>query len=161
MISLDPLSNIKLAVTLQHNSCSKADILWQHTINLLPLASAINSIYGHTTVVLSKTSAPHPYPLTELTVPLPMEPLNHAFMTWRSISVLSGPVKRLKMILEWNIYSQNIWRRVVDKRYSFYSLVSAEMFTQSPFPSRPVHTETISILQGIFQSSWQHIVHKL
>ena len=24
-----------------------------------------------------------------------------------------------------------------------------------------VHTETISIPQGIFQSSWQHIVHKL
>ena len=47
------------------------------------------------------------------------------------------------------------------KRYSVYSLVSTEMFTRPSSPSRPVHTETISIPRGIFQSSWQHIAHKL
>ena len=31
------------------------------------------------------------------------------------------------------------------KRYSVYSLISTEMFTQSSSPSRPVRTETISI----------------
>ena len=47
------------------------------------------------------------------------------------------------------------------KRYSVYSLVSTEMFTQPSSPSRPVDLETIPIPQGIFQSSWQHIVCKL
>ena len=35
------------------------------------------------------------------------------------------------------------------------------MFTQPSSPSRPVHTETISIPRGIFQSNWQHIPHTL
>ena len=47
------------------------------------------------------------------------------------------------------------------KRYSVYSLASTEMFTRPSVPRRPVHTETISIPRGIFQSSWQHIAHKL
>ena len=46
-------------------------------------------------------------------------------------------------------------------RYSVYSLVSTEALTRPSSPSRPVHTETISILWGIFQSNWQHIAHKL
>ena len=47
------------------------------------------------------------------------------------------------------------------KRYSVYSLVFTEVLTRPSSPSRPVHTETISIPRGIFQSSWQHIARKL
>ena len=36
-----------------------------------------------------------------------------------------------------------------------YSLVSTKVLTQPSSPSRPVHTETISVPQGIFQSNWQ------
>ena len=36
------------------------------------------------------------------------------------------------------------------KRYSFYNLVSNEMFTRPSSPSRPVLRETISIPRGIF-----------
>ena len=35
------------------------------------------------------------------------------------------------------------------KRYSVYSLVSTEALTQPSSPSRPVHTETISIPRGL------------
>ena len=42
-----------------------------------------------------------------------------------------------------------------------YSLASTEMLTRPFSPSRPVHTETILIPRGIFQSSWQHKAHKL
>ena len=43
-----------------------------------------------------------------------------------------------KITLRYSVYSQ---------RYSVYSLVSTEMFTQPSFPNRPVHRETISIPQ--------------
>ena len=47
------------------------------------------------------------------------------------------------------------------KRYSVYSRVSIEALTQTSSPNRPVHTLTISIPRGIFQSNWQHIAHTL
>ena len=42
---------------------------------------------------------------------------------------------------------------VLAKVFGFYSLVSTDIFTRPSSPSRPVHTETISIPRGILHSS--------
>ena len=44
-----------------------------------------------------------------------------------------------------------------------FSLVSTEALTRPLLPplAGTVHTETISISRGIFQSNWQHIAHTL
>ena len=62
---------------------------------------------------------------------------------------------RRALLFEWRSEHVHI------ERYSVYSLVSTEVLTRPSSPSRPVHTETISISQGIFQSNWQHIAHTL
>ena len=57
--------------------------------------------------------------------------------------------------VKWDVlYNGCLSHELNNKGIGVYRLVSTEMFTRLSFPSRPVHTETISIPRGIFHSSW-------
>ena len=75
------------------------------------------------------------------------------------------PVRRLliELLIEHKNTSENRFLSPMSKGKGirFIVLYPLEVLTRPCSPSRPVHTETISIPRGIFQSSWQHIAHKL
>ena len=81
------------------------------------------------------------------------------------ISILSTSIARTRFLCVWNLKGKAVRMNTLMwlKRYSVYSLVSTEVLTRPSSPSRPVHTETISILRGysrpvgsIYRTSSKH-----
>ena len=104
---------------------------------------------------------PPPRTFGSLCVPFPPFPVFHASCI-RSVPfpVLPAYTNILPSRPIWSVPSfffhhkgKGIWFIVLYR--------STLMFTQPSFPNRSVHTETISVPRGTFQSSRQHIAHKL